>query len=139
MVGAPSQRDREAMPDLSVAETLPRVYRRVLDAVERLEQLGGRQEAARFRAAAIRVYSGSWDASSHRHLEDVALRAEIRGPGARTPRAAPRRLTRVSIPTSVLASRGAARGFRLPPPRALAERSPPPDVRRRYPSPDVRP
>jgi hypothetical protein len=67
------------MPELSVAETLPRVYRRVLDAVarlERLERLGGRQEAARFRAAAIRVYSGSWDASSHRKLEDVASRAE---------------------------------------------------------------
>jgi len=76
MVGAPSQRDREAMPELSVAETLPRVYRRVLEAVERLEQLGGRQEAARFRAAAIRVYSGSWDDSSHRHLEDVAIRTE---------------------------------------------------------------
>ena len=76
MVGPASRRDREAMSELSVAETLPRVYRRVLDAVERLERLGGRQEAARFRAAAIRVYSGSWDAASHRHLEDVATRAE---------------------------------------------------------------
>jgi len=76
MVESASRRDRGAMPELSVAETLPRVYRRVLDAVERLERLGGRQEAARFRAAAIRVYSGSWDASSHRQLEDVASRAE---------------------------------------------------------------
>jgi len=64
------------MAELTVAETLPRVYRRVLDAVEQLERLGGRQDAARFRAAAIRVYSGSWDASSHRQLEDVAGRAE---------------------------------------------------------------
>ncbi len=64
------------MPELTVAETLPRVYRRVLDAVARLEQLGGRQEAARYRAAAIRVYSGSWDAASHRRLEDVATRTE---------------------------------------------------------------
>jgi hypothetical protein len=70
------ERDREVMSELSIAETLPRVYRRVLDAVERLERLGGRREAARFRAAAIHVYSGSWDAASHRHLEDVATRAE---------------------------------------------------------------
>ena len=60
----------------TVAETLPRVYRRVLDAVGRLEQLGDRQEAARFRSVAIHVYSGSWDAASHRRLEDVAARIE---------------------------------------------------------------
>lgn len=63
-------------PELTVAETLPRVYRRVLDAVGRLEQLGGRQEAARFRSTAIRLYSGSWDAASHRRLEEVAVRTE---------------------------------------------------------------
>ncbi len=63
-------------PELTVAETLPRVYRRVLDAVGRLEQLGGRQDAARFRSTAIRLYSGSWDARSHRRLEDVATRTE---------------------------------------------------------------
>jgi hypothetical protein len=76
MAGRAAGGDSAAMPELSVAETLPRVYRRVLDAVGRLEQLGGRQEAARFRAAAIRVYSGPWDAASHRHLEDVAARTE---------------------------------------------------------------
>jgi len=64
------------MPELTVAETLPRAYRRVLDAVGRLEQLGGREEAARFRAAAIRVYSGSWNPASQRQLEDVATRTE---------------------------------------------------------------
>lgn len=63
-------------PELTVAETLPRVYRRVLDAVGRLEQLDDRQEAARFRSAAIRVYSGAWDAASHRKLEEVAARIE---------------------------------------------------------------
>ena len=62
--------------ELTVAETLPRLYRRVLEAVRRLEQLGGRQDAARFRSAAIRVYSGSWDPASHRKLEDVATHAE---------------------------------------------------------------
>jgi hypothetical protein len=69
-------RNSRVMPELTVAETLPRVYRRVLDAVARLEQLGGRQEAARFRAAAIRVYSGSWDEAGHHRLEDVAVRTE---------------------------------------------------------------
>jgi hypothetical protein len=63
-------------PELTVAETLPRVYRRVLDAVGRLERLGGRQEAARFRASAIRFYSGSWNAASHRGLEGLAARTE---------------------------------------------------------------
>jgi len=63
-------------PELTVAETLPRVYRRILDAAGRLEELGCRQEAARFRAAAIRVYSGSWNATSQRQLEDVAARTE---------------------------------------------------------------
>jgi hypothetical protein len=67
---------RSMHPELTVAETLPRVYRRVLDAVGRLEQLGGRQDAARFRTTAIRVYSGSWDAKSHRQLEEVAVRTE---------------------------------------------------------------
>lgn len=76
MARTSSQPESVTMPELTVAETLPRVYRRVLDAVERLERLGGRQEAARFRAAAIRVYSGSWDASGHRQLEDIANRAE---------------------------------------------------------------
>jgi uncharacterized lipoprotein YddW (UPF0748 family) len=63
-------------PDLTVAETLPRVYRRILDAVGRLEQLGDRQEATRVRSVAIRVYSGSWDMASHRQLEDLLARAE---------------------------------------------------------------
>jgi hypothetical protein len=63
-------------PDLTVAETLPRVYRRVLDAVARLEKLGGRQEAARFLSAAIRVYSSSWDVAGQRRLEDVLARTE---------------------------------------------------------------
>ena len=70
------RRDSATMAELTVAETLPRVYRRVLDAIERLERLGDRQEAARFRVAAIRVYSDPWDASSYHRLEDVAIRTE---------------------------------------------------------------
>jgi hypothetical protein len=63
-------------PDTSVAETLPRVYRRVLDAVARLEALGARRDATRFRNAAIEVYSRAWDARCHRRLEEILVRAE---------------------------------------------------------------
>ncbi len=64
-------------PEASIAELLPRVYRRVLDAVETLEQGGGRAEATRLRRMAIAVYSGAWNAKSHRRLEEIATRAEL--------------------------------------------------------------
>jgi len=64
-------------PEASIAEALPRVYRRVLDSVETLERLGGRAEATRLRQAAIKVYSGAWDARSQRRLEEIATRAEL--------------------------------------------------------------
>lgn len=64
-------------PDASIAEALPRVYRRVLDSVETLERRGGRDEASRLRRQAITVYSGAWDAKSHRRLEEIATRAEL--------------------------------------------------------------
>jgi len=62
--------------DADVAEALPRVYRRVLDAVGRLEQLGGRREAARLRRAAIEAYGGPWDAKCQRNLEGILARVE---------------------------------------------------------------
>jgi len=62
--------------ETTIAETLPRVYRRVLDATDRLQELGARAEAAAFRASAIRVYSGPWDAASHRRLQEVLARIE---------------------------------------------------------------
>jgi hypothetical protein len=69
--------DRSAVdPDMTVAETLPRVYRRVLDAVARLEARGARRDANRFRSAAIEVYSRAWDARCHRRLEEILVRAE---------------------------------------------------------------
>jgi hypothetical protein len=69
--------DARAMhPDASIAEALPRVYRRVLDAVERLERLDGRRDATRLRLSAIKVYSGAWNSKSHRQLEDVLARVE---------------------------------------------------------------
>ncbi len=64
-------------PDASIAELLPRVYRRVLDAVEALERGGSRPEATRLRRRAIGVYSGAWNAKSHRRLEEIASRAEL--------------------------------------------------------------
>ena len=64
-------------PDASVAETMPRVYRRVLDALARLEQLGGRREAGRLRHTAIEVYGGAWDAKSQRRLEEILARADV--------------------------------------------------------------
>ena len=64
-------------PESSIAEVLPRVYRRVLDSVEALERLGGRSEATRLRNQAIAVYSSSWDAKSQRRLEEIATRAEL--------------------------------------------------------------
>ncbi len=77
MAAAPPTGDPPGMhPDASVAEALPRIYRRVLDAADRLEQLGARREAARFRGTAIAVYSGSWDAKSHRRLEEILGRVE---------------------------------------------------------------
>lgn len=63
-------------PELTIADTLPRLYRRVLDAIGRLEQLGGRREASRARATAIKVYSRSWDAEAYRQLEELAATVE---------------------------------------------------------------
>jgi hypothetical protein len=62
--------------ETTVAETLPRVYRRVLDAVARLGELGERREAGRLRAAAIEAYSGAWNTRTHRRLEEIVARAE---------------------------------------------------------------
>lgn len=63
-------------PETTVAETLPRVYRRVLDAVAQLAALGARREADRFRTAAIEVYSRAWDTRTHRRLEEILARTE---------------------------------------------------------------
>lgn len=71
-VGDPSS----VHPDTSVAEALPRVYRRVLDTVARLEALGARRDATRFRSAAIEVYSRAWDTRCQRRLEEILARAE---------------------------------------------------------------
>jgi hypothetical protein len=57
--------------DLTIAETLPRLYREVLDGLARLEELGARPEAARWRREAIAGYSRAWDPDCYRRLHDL--------------------------------------------------------------------
>ena len=63
-------------PDSTIAETVPRAYRRVLDALAVLDALGARREASRYRQSAIRTYSRAWNAGSQRQLEEILARAE---------------------------------------------------------------
>lgn len=72
--------------DQTIAETLPRLYREVLDGLARLEELGARSEAARWRTEAIAGYSRAWDAACYKRLHellgrvgDAARDAELRG------------------------------------------------------------
>jgi hypothetical protein len=62
-------------PDANISESMPRVYRAVLDAVERLERGGSRSEAATYRRDAIKVYSRAWDGRNQRQLEEIRDRA----------------------------------------------------------------
>ena len=62
--------------DLTIAETLPRLYREVLDGIARLEELGACGEAARWRAEAIAGYSRAWDAACHKRLNELLGRVE---------------------------------------------------------------
>jgi hypothetical protein len=59
-----------------VAESLPELYRQVLDRVAALEQHDLRDEAGLVRSQAIRIYSGSWTESAHRRLRDLRIHAE---------------------------------------------------------------
>ncbi len=63
--------------DLTVAETLPRLYRDVLDALARLEQLGAMDDAARLRSEAIAGYSRAWDAKCYARLEALLGRIDL--------------------------------------------------------------
>ncbi len=62
--------------DQTIAETLPRLYRDVLDGIARLEDLGGRPAAARMREEAIAGYSRAWDAACERRLRDLLGRID---------------------------------------------------------------
>jgi hypothetical protein len=59
-----------------IAETLPVLYRAVLDAVARLEARGLRREAATIRADATEAYSGPWNPGATRRLSSLRDRAE---------------------------------------------------------------
>ncbi len=63
--------------DQTIAETLPRLYRDVLDALARLEQLGAMGDAARLRAEAIAAYSRAWDATCYERLRALLVRIEL--------------------------------------------------------------
>jgi hypothetical protein len=57
------------------ADTLPTLYRLILDDVWALERAGSRQAAGRLRLAATRAYSRAWDEKAVRQLEDIGRRA----------------------------------------------------------------
>ena len=63
--------------DQPIAETLPRLYRDVLDALARLEQLGAMGDAARLRTEAIAEYSRAWDATCYERLRSQLGRIEL--------------------------------------------------------------
>jgi len=73
-----------------VAESLPELYRQVLDRVAALEQHDLRDEGALVRIQAIHIYSGPWTEPAQRRLRDLRIHAERvlagnEGPRARRP------------------------------------------------------
>ena len=58
----------------SPAETLPALYRAILDGVAELERRGVRDEAALVREEAIAVYSTAWDDVGRRRLSALVRR-----------------------------------------------------------------
>ena len=60
----------------TIAETLPHLYREVLDGLARLEELGARSQAARWRTEAIAGYSRAWDAACHKRLQELLGRID---------------------------------------------------------------
>jgi hypothetical protein len=76
-----------AMEEPLVAESLPELYRQVLDRVAALEQHGMRDEAALVRNDAIHVYSGAWTETAERRLRGLRIHAERVMSGRDRPRA----------------------------------------------------
>lgn len=82
-----------AVKDHLAPETLPALYRSILDDVWALERAGSRRPAARLRAAATRAYSRAWDERAVRQLEQIGhiarrelAAAELGDPSSRIPR-----------------------------------------------------
>jgi hypothetical protein len=65
--------------DQTIAETLPHLYREVLDGLARLDELGARSEAAQWRAEAIAAYSRAWDAGCVKRLRELIGRIDHAG------------------------------------------------------------
>jgi transposase InsO family protein len=62
-------------PDLeNIADRLPRRYREILDAADRVERRGARDTARRWRVLAIERYSRAWDTSALRWMENLLAR-----------------------------------------------------------------
>ena len=59
-----------------ISETLPILYRAVLDAIGQLEALGFRRDAAQVRIDATRAYSGAWNPAAARRLSALRARAD---------------------------------------------------------------
>jgi hypothetical protein len=57
------------------AETLPTLYRVILDDVWALERAGSRRAAGRLRIEATRAYSRAWDEKAIRQLEEIGRKA----------------------------------------------------------------
>lgn len=94
-------------PPIAIAQSLPELYRVVLERVASLEFLGHRHEAFLIRRTAIEVYSKTWDERALRRMAELQARAERVLDGAVRPR-------------GVLPSRATPR----PIPRPTARRSP---------------
>lgn len=69
-----------------MSETMPVLYRAVLDAIAELEALRFRREAAQIRIDAIAAYSGSWDPRTAHRLQVLRARATRVVSGRRRPR-----------------------------------------------------
>ena len=70
-----------------LSETLPILYRAVLDAIAELEGLGFRREAAQVRVEATGAYSGPWNPAAARRLTALRARADRLATGRRRRRA----------------------------------------------------
>jgi hypothetical protein len=66
-----------------LSESLPVLYRAVLDAIGELEGLGFRREAAQVRSDATRAYSGAWNPAAARRLQTLRERADRVAAGRR--------------------------------------------------------
>ena len=75
MTLGPSQGQSASVDHQPIAETLPVLYRAVLDAVAELESRGLRSEAATIRADATEAYSGPWNPGATRRLTSLRDRA----------------------------------------------------------------